>query len=66
MQCDGDRSSSAAIPFGINGASAVQYSATVNDGELAAQDARIQTLLAFVPERDVAMVFDGAATGPGP
>ena len=34
------------------------------DGELAAQDARIQTLLAFVPERDVAMVFDGAATGP--
>ena len=34
------------------------------DAELAAQDARIQTLLTFIPERDVAMVFDGAAKGP--
>ena len=34
------------------------------DKELAEQDARIETLLAFVPEKDVAMIFDGTAKGP--
>ena len=42
MQCDSDRSNPAANAPGINGASAFQLSATVNDGELAAQDSNSQ------------------------
>ena len=34
------------------------------DKELAEADARVQTLLSFIPERDVAMIFDGGETPP--
>merc|ERR1711965_173907 len=34
------------------------------DRELREQDVRIETLLAFVPDKDVAMVFDGADKPP--